>query len=122
MALTIETKIYLKKFQRPSRSSGPADQRTRISSHAKKTAQFPNFDACIDEDSFLAPSESRNHLIKVSLKKSIIRYEAITAREKSLMSLNEPLVGKSLDNHSDLDQKHPNCNLEYIIKLPSSVC
>lgn len=117
MALTIETKIYLKKIPK-----AVTVQRSRISGHAKKTAQFPNFDACIDEDSFLAPSESRNHLIKVSLKKSIIRNEAITAREKSLISLNEPLVSKSLDNHSDLDQKHPNCNLEYIIKLPSSVC
>jgi len=117
MALTIETKIYLKKNSKGRH--GPADQNFRP---RKKTAQFPNFDACIDRDSFLAPSELRNHLIKVSLKKSIIRYEAITVREKSLMSLNEPLVSKSLDNHSDLDQKHSKCILEYIIKLPSSVC
>ena len=116
MALIIETKIYLKKIPK-----AVTVQRTRISSHAKN-AQFPNFDACIDGNPFLAPSESRNHLIKVSLKKGVIRYETIIALEKSLMSLNEPLVGKSLDNHSDLDQKYPNCKLEYIIKLPSSVC
>ena len=76
MALTIETKIYLKN---PKGAHGPADQNFR---HSKKTAQFPNFDACIDGDPFLAPSESRNHLIKVSLKKGIIRYETITAPEK----------------------------------------
>ena len=63
MALIIETKIYLKKIPK-----AVTVQRTRISSHAKN-AQFPNFDACIDENPFLAPSESRNHLIKVSLKK-----------------------------------------------------
>ena len=77
MALKIETKIYLKKIPK-----AVTVQRTRISGHSKKTAQFPNFDACIDGDSFLAPSESRNHLIKVSLKKGIIRYETITAPEK----------------------------------------
>jgi|GEM_PF-6546204 hypothetical protein len=117
MALTIETKIYLKKIPKTV-----TVQRTRISGHSKKTAQFTNFDACRDEDPFSAPAKSRNHLIKVSLKKGIIRYEAITAPEKSFMSLNAPRVGKSLDNQSNLDQKYPTCNLGYIIKLRSSVC
>jgi hypothetical protein len=72
MALTTESKIYLKKIPK-----AVTVQRTRISGHSKKTAQFPNFDACIDEGLFLAPSESRNQLIKVSLKKGIIRYKKL---------------------------------------------